>query len=46
MKKTELEEPEDQEADVAEVQEEAVDAEVDNPLKSDEIDDEEFTWSE
>ncbi|PQM35716.1 transcription factor TFIIIB component B homolog isoform X1 [Prunus yedoensis var. nudiflora] len=46
VKKTELEEPEDQEADVAEVQEEAVDAEVDNPLKSDEIDDEEFTWSE
>ncbi|KAL6270053.1 hypothetical protein ACE6H2_026964 [Prunus campanulata] len=46
VKKTELEEPEDQEADVAEVQEEAVDAEVDNPLKSDEIYDEEFTWSE
>ncbi|KAH0977308.1 hypothetical protein GBA52_027027 [Prunus armeniaca] len=46
VKKTELEEPEDQEADVAEVQEEAVDAEADNQLKSDEIDDEEFTWSE
>ncbi|XP_017185948.1 uncharacterized protein [Malus domestica] len=47
MEKPESEEVQDQEADVAEVQDqEAVAAEVSNPLKSDEIDEEDFTWSD
>lgn len=47
MEKPESEEVQDQEADVAEVQDqEAVAAEVSNPLKSDEIDDDDFTWSD
>ncbi|CAN6685773.1 unnamed protein product [Malus baccata var. baccata] len=47
MEKPESEEVQDQEADVAEVQDqEAVADEVSNPLKSDEIDEEDFTWSD
>ncbi|KAM1763750.1 hypothetical protein ACFX11_003062 [Malus domestica] len=47
MEKPESEKVQDQEADVAEVQDqEAVADEVSNPLKSDEIDEEDFTWSD